>query len=141
MSKHLSTQHDGGSSTSISKDLEKVNVYEHNKYAGMGLTHEETDFYENFPEDQRKAMIRKVDLRLVPVLAVLYLFSHIDRANIGNAIGFAAFTLLSTVVLELSYMRLNKKRDALDEADIREQYSEEDLQKMGDKSPLFKYKL
>lgn len=85
MSKHLSTQHDGGSSTSISKDLEKVNVYEHNKYAGMGLTHEETDFYENFPEDQRKAMIRKVDLRLVPVLAVLYLFSHIDRANIGNA--------------------------------------------------------
>ncbi|KEQ69446.1 MFS general substrate transporter [Aureobasidium namibiae CBS 147.97] len=51
----------------------------------MGLTHEETDFYENFPEDQRKAMIRKVDLRLVPVLAVLYLFSHIDRANIGNA--------------------------------------------------------
>jgi len=85
MTNHLSTQHDGGSSTSISKDLEKVNVYEHNKYAGMGLTHEETDFYENFPEDQRKAMIRKVDLRLVPVLAVLYLFSHIDRANIGNA--------------------------------------------------------
>ncbi|KAI4845382.1 MFS general substrate transporter, partial [Aureobasidium sp. EXF-8845] len=85
MSKHLATQHVGGSSTSISKDLEKVNVYEHNKYAGMGLTHEETDFYENFPEDQRKAMIRKVDLRLVPVLAVLYLFSHIDRANIGNA--------------------------------------------------------
>lgn len=85
MSKHLNTQYEGGSSTSISKDLEKVNVYEHNKYAGMGLTHEETDFYENFPDDQRKAMIRKVDLRLVPVLAVLYLFSHIDRANIGNA--------------------------------------------------------
>lgn len=59
----------------------------------------------------------------------------------GIGLGFAAFTLLSTVVLELSYMRLNKKRDALDEADIREQYSEEVLQKMGDKSPLFKYKL
>jgi hypothetical protein len=85
MTNHLDTKHGGRSSTSISKDLEKVNVYEHNKYAGMGLTHEETDFYENFPEDQRKAMIRKVDFRLVPVLAVLYLFSHIDRANIGNA--------------------------------------------------------
>jgi hypothetical protein len=45
------------------------------------------------------------------------------------------------MVLELSYMRLNKKRDALDESEIREQYSDEDLQKMGDKSPLFKYKL
>jgi sugar phosphate permease len=27
----------------------------------------------------------QVDIRLVPMLAVLYLISHIDRANIGNA--------------------------------------------------------
>jgi hypothetical protein len=26
-----------------------------------------------------------VDLRLVPILALLYLISYIDRANIGNA--------------------------------------------------------
>lgn len=26
-----------------------------------------------------------MDIRLVPMLAVLYLISHIDRANIGNA--------------------------------------------------------
>jgi hypothetical protein len=76
---------DRESSGSISKDVEKINIYEYNKYAGMGITHEEADFFDNYPEDERKAMIRKVDLRLVPVLAVLYLFSHIDRANIGNA--------------------------------------------------------
>lgn len=27
----------------------------------------------------------QVDMRLVPVLALLYLMAHIDRANIGNA--------------------------------------------------------
>ena len=72
---------------SIDKDLEKVDYIEvnHNKYANVGLTQEETDFYENFPDDKRKKMIRKVDVRLVPVLALLYLMAHIDRANIGNA--------------------------------------------------------
>ena len=27
----------------------------------------------------------QIDMRLVPIMAVLYLLSHIDRANIGNA--------------------------------------------------------
>ena len=27
----------------------------------------------------------KVDIRLIPMLALLYLAAHIDRANIGNA--------------------------------------------------------
>lgn len=27
----------------------------------------------------------QIDVRLVPIMAVLYLLSHIDRANIGNA--------------------------------------------------------
>ncbi|CAD0084620.1 unnamed protein product [Aureobasidium vineae] len=85
MLNNLDLKHGGGSSSSIAKDPEQVEVYEYNKYAGMGLTHEEADFFENFSTEQRKALIRKVDLRLVPVLALLYLFSHIDRANIGNA--------------------------------------------------------
>lgn len=81
----LDKRHGAGSSSSIVKDVEQVDVYEYNKYAGMGLSHEEAEFFDTFPEDQRKALVRKVDLRLVPVLATLYLFSHIDRANIGNA--------------------------------------------------------
>ncbi|KAH0095971.1 MFS general substrate transporter, partial [Aureobasidium melanogenum] len=82
---NLDNKHGRGSSSSLAKDVEQVDVYEYNKYAGMGLSHEEAEFYDTFPEDQRKALVRKVDLRLVPVLATLYLFSHIDRANIGNA--------------------------------------------------------
>lgn len=32
-----------------------------------------------------KALWRKVDIRLLPILAFMYLFSFMDRANIGNA--------------------------------------------------------
>ncbi|KAJ5668877.1 hypothetical protein N7462_009947 [Penicillium macrosclerotiorum] len=51
----------------------------------VGLTPDDEHFYSNFPEESRKKVFRKVDIRLVPMLAVLYLISHIDRANIGNA--------------------------------------------------------
>ncbi|KAL3452241.1 major facilitator superfamily domain-containing protein [Aspergillus insuetus] len=51
----------------------------------VGLSAEDADFYVNYPEEKRKKVFRKVDIRLVPMLALLYLCSHIDRANIGNA--------------------------------------------------------
>ncbi|KAI0294708.1 MFS general substrate transporter [Multifurca ochricompacta] len=34
---------------------------------------------------QESALYRKVDIRLMPILAVMYLFSFLDRGNIGNA--------------------------------------------------------
>ena len=71
---------DRASTHSMEKDLEKVDYIEvnHNKYANIGLTAEETDFYENYPEEGRKKMIRKIDVRLVPVLALLYLMVSPD---------------------------------------------------------------
>ncbi|KAJ4308180.1 hypothetical protein N0V84_012250 [Fusarium piperis] len=51
----------------------------------LGLSDEDADFYNNTTVEQRKTIIRKVDRRLVPLLAVMYLISHLDRANIGNA--------------------------------------------------------
>lgn len=70
----------------------------------LGLDPEDEDFYLNYPPERRKMTRRKVcilstwyhkpcdanstdqvDIRLVPMLAVLYLISHLDRANIGNA--------------------------------------------------------
>ncbi|KAK0464541.1 major facilitator superfamily domain-containing protein [Desarmillaria tabescens] len=46
-------------------------------------------------EDRR--LVRKVDLRLIPILSLLYLLSFLDRSNIGNAriIGLAADIHLS----------------------------------------------
>ncbi|KAI0064095.1 MFS general substrate transporter [Artomyces pyxidatus] len=35
------------------------------------------------PEDRK--LLRKVDLRLIPILTLLYLLSFLDRSNIGNA--------------------------------------------------------
>ncbi|KAF7188316.1 MFS-type transporter cnsO [Pseudocercospora fuligena] len=84
----MGPEHDQASLASIGKDLEKVEVIEQynvNKYANIGLSHEDTEFFETFPEDKKKKMLRKIDVRLVPVLALLYLAAHIDRANIGNA--------------------------------------------------------
>ncbi|KAL3487683.1 major facilitator superfamily domain-containing protein [Aspergillus germanicus] len=51
----------------------------------LGLLSGDADFYRNFPAGKRKKLLRKIDLRLIPMLAVLYLISHLDRANIGNA--------------------------------------------------------
>ncbi|KAJ5165541.1 uncharacterized protein N7500_007371 [Penicillium coprophilum] len=51
----------------------------------VGLTPDDADFYNNYPEEKRKKVFHKVDKRLIPMLAVLYLICHIDRANIGNA--------------------------------------------------------
>ncbi|PFH53712.1 hypothetical protein AMATHDRAFT_54146 [Amanita thiersii Skay4041] len=36
-------------------------------------------------EEERKRVVRKVDVHLLPFVSVLYLLSFLDRANIGNA--------------------------------------------------------
>lgn len=61
------------------------NVTEIGTFRVVGLTADDADFYTSFPEEKRKKVFHKVDARLIPMLAVLYLISHIDRANIGNA--------------------------------------------------------
>ncbi|CRJ81834.1 hypothetical protein BN1708_001983 [Verticillium longisporum] len=50
----------------------------------LGLTDDDVHFYDNYTPEQRKRTMRKVDVRLTPMLAVLYLISHLDRSNIGN---------------------------------------------------------
>lgn len=74
----------------------------------------------------------------------MFLDSEKDKGYpTGFSIGlaFAAITLISTVVLELSYSRINKLRDAMDEDEVRAKYTDEQLARMGDKSPFFRYKL
>ncbi|EEP79461.1 conserved hypothetical protein [Uncinocarpus reesii 1704] len=40
---------------------------------------------EDFSDVDEKKVLRKMDLRLIPMLALLYLLSFLDRGNIGNA--------------------------------------------------------
>jgi hypothetical protein len=42
-------------------------------------------FQQPFDKAAERRLIRKLDLRILPVLWVLYLVNFIDRANIGNA--------------------------------------------------------
>lgn len=60
-------------------------VTEIDTFRVVGLTVDDEQFYTSFSEERRKKVFRKVDVRLVPMLALLYLICHIDRANIGNA--------------------------------------------------------
>ncbi|KAF7622115.1 hypothetical protein AFLA_008662 [Aspergillus flavus NRRL3357] len=39
----------------------------------------------SFTEEEEKALVRKVDLTLLPTIWVMYLLSYLDRTNIGNA--------------------------------------------------------
>ncbi|THZ76163.1 MFS general substrate transporter [Aureobasidium pullulans] len=60
-------------------------VTEIESFRVLGLDPDDAEFFTNYSEADRKKTFRKVDLRLVPMLSVLYLMAHIDRANIGNA--------------------------------------------------------
>ncbi|KAB5515106.1 major facilitator superfamily transporter [Coniochaeta sp. 2T2.1] len=68
---------------------EKMN-FAHTEQANIGhfqgLKREDAEFLANFSEASRKKVIRKIDLRLVPVLLVLYLLAYLDKTNIGNAV-------------------------------------------------------
>lgn len=77
------TSHDGTVSGMADPKLEEMQAEiaaaDKSGYAGAGeygrLTYEEASFLANFPEEKRKKLYRKVDWRLVPMLALLYLFS------------------------------------------------------------------
>lgn len=43
------------------------------------------ELLQRFDAQTQKKLLRKIDFRLMPVLAVLYLISFMDRSNIGNA--------------------------------------------------------
>ncbi|KAJ1334965.1 MFS transporter ACS family allantoate permease [Microdochium nivale] len=59
----------------------------------------------------------------------------------GTSFGFASAGIIAVIVLETSLKRLNKKKELLNEDEIRRQYTDAELDDMGEKSPLFKYAL
>lgn len=49
------------------------------------ITVEEREWLASLDIKEQNRIFHKVDVRLVPMLALLYLIAHLDRANIGNA--------------------------------------------------------
>ncbi|EPS38004.1 hypothetical protein H072_8259 [Dactylellina haptotyla CBS 200.50] len=59
----------------------------------------------------------------------------------GASFAFAAAGIVAGLVLEYALWSINKRDASYTEDEIRQKYSEEELDRMGEKSPLFKYSL
>ena len=46
----------------------------------------------HFTKAEERKLIAKIDLRLIPVLSILYLLAFVDRTNIANAVVYGLTT-------------------------------------------------
>lgn len=74
-----------------------------------------------------------------------YMFfdSNAPEYNIGFglSLAFGLSGLIAALAAEAAYKWGNKKKAAMSPEEVRERYTQDQLLKMGDKSPLFKYTL
>ncbi|UPL03178.1 hypothetical protein LCI18_014112 [Fusarium solani-melongenae] len=75
------------------------------------------------------------------IAGYMYLESEAPRyqTGYGLSLAFGASGLICAMVLEISYVWSNKQREKISEEEIRSRYTEQELLKLGDKSPRFKY--
>lgn len=59
----------------------------------------------------------------------------------GTALGFICGGIISASILEVAYKTMNKTRGKMTTEEIHAKYTNEQLEKMGDRSPLFRYHL
>ena len=59
----------------------------------------------------------------------------------GSSLAFASAGIAACLVLEYALWKLNKKKEGKSEEEWREIYSDEQLERLGEKSPLFRYAL
>lgn len=59
----------------------------------------------------------------------------------GTSMALAGAGVVSCAVLELTYWRINKEREKISEEEVRSKYTEEELEGLDDRSPLFRYNL
>jgi MFS family permease len=73
----------------------------------------------------------------------IFLSSESPRysTGFGTSLGFAAAGIVAALTLEFFYHSHNKKYENVTEEEVREKYTDEELDRLGNKSPLFKYAL
>jgi hypothetical protein len=59
----------------------------------------------------------------------------------GSSLSFASAGIVAALLLEFLYWKINKRNERWSEEEVRRKYSEMELEKMGDRSPLFRYSL
>ncbi|EIW60283.1 MFS general substrate transporter [Trametes versicolor FP-101664 SS1] len=84
----MSAEHKSSSSLSEDRrDVTSPDVEKQYNLAPYGNS-EGGDYKLRFPNIDEAKVVRKIDLRVVPVLCVLYLLAFLDRVNISNAAVF-----------------------------------------------------
>ncbi|KAF5709074.1 high-affinity nicotinic acid transporter [Fusarium mundagurra] len=84
-------------------------------------------------------------LSIASIGGIFASYIFIDSEAPGYPTGFgvsmaaAIAGIFSVAFLEFYYKRINKKRDQMSIEEISEKYSEEDLARLGNRSPLFRY--
>lgn len=90
---------------------------------------------------------RRADIHRGAVGGIIGSYMYLDRESpeyptgYGLSFALAALGITSALVMELIFKKKNRKRDQMTEAEIYETYTEEQLGKMGHKSPFFRYTL
>jgi len=59
----------------------------------------------------------------------------------GCSLAFAAAGIVAALALDLFLWKSNKRNGKMTEDEVRARYTDEQLEKMGDRSPLFRYTL
>lgn len=59
----------------------------------------------------------------------------------GTSLAFGLAGIVAVILLETLLKRANVEKSKITEEEVRQRYSEEDLVRMGENSPLFKYAL
>lgn len=76
-------------SDSLTEKEKAAEIIEHieedsKQRTAKGITDEERQWLNSIDPKEQNRIYHKVDRRLVPMLALLYLIAHLDRANIGQ---------------------------------------------------------
>lgn len=73
----------------------------------------------------------------------IYLDSEAPRypTGYGTSLAFASAGIIAATTLEFLLKRDNEKKALMTEDEVRQRYTDEELERMGEKSPLFKYAL
>ncbi|KAI8641695.1 major facilitator superfamily domain-containing protein [Parasitella parasitica] len=71
--------------TKISLDLKDLETTKQKEYDFVSLENNGSCFVEHCNQQDEKKLIRKLDLRIMPLFCLFYFSDFLDRANIGNA--------------------------------------------------------
>lgn len=97
------------------------------------------------PAKRSLAIAYMISLSSVGGIFSSYMFVQSEEpgypTGFGLSLAFAGMGALAVIFLDVVYARINKRRDQLQTEEVEAKYTQEQLAKMGNRSPLFRYVL